>query len=128
VRKRLSGFERKILRKIFGPSKEDNGIWRIKTNKEPDELIRHRNITNYVKSRRLSWFGNINRMSETNIVRKIYKWKPFTIRPVGIPKFRREDEVRNDMRRIKLIKWTEHVQDGLKWKVIVEKAKTVPEL
>jgi len=31
---KLSEFERKILRKIFGPIKEANGIWRIKTNKE----------------------------------------------------------------------------------------------
>jgi len=43
-------FERKILRKIFGPTKEANGIWRIKTNKELDELIKHRNIINYVKA------------------------------------------------------------------------------
>jgi len=27
---RLSVCERKILRKIFGPTKDDNGIWRIK--------------------------------------------------------------------------------------------------
>jgi len=33
-------FERKILRKIFGPTKEVNGIWRIKINKELDELIK----------------------------------------------------------------------------------------
>jgi hypothetical protein len=33
VIQRLSVFERKILRKTFGPTKEDNGIWRIKTNK-----------------------------------------------------------------------------------------------
>jgi len=33
----LSVFERKILRKISGPSKAANGIWRIKTNKELDE-------------------------------------------------------------------------------------------
>ena len=32
----LSVFERKILRKISGPTKEANGIWRIKTNKELD--------------------------------------------------------------------------------------------
>jgi hypothetical protein len=32
-------FERKILRKIFGPTKEDNGKWRIKTNIELDELV-----------------------------------------------------------------------------------------
>jgi hypothetical protein len=32
-------FERKILRKIFGPTEEDEGTWRIKTNKELDELV-----------------------------------------------------------------------------------------
>jgi len=34
--KTLSVFERKILRKIYGPTKEANGIWRTKTNKELD--------------------------------------------------------------------------------------------
>jgi len=29
----IVGFERKILRRIFGPTKE-NQIWRIKTNEE----------------------------------------------------------------------------------------------
>jgi len=43
-------FERKILRKIFEPTKEANSIWRIKTNKELDELIKHWNIINYVKA------------------------------------------------------------------------------
>jgi len=65
--KRLSVFERKVLRKIFGPTKEDNGIWRIKTNKELDELINHRNVINYIKAQRLSWSGHINRMPETSI-------------------------------------------------------------
>ena len=51
---KLSVFERKILRKIFGPTKEANGIWRIKTNKELDELIEHWNIINYVKAQQLS--------------------------------------------------------------------------
>ena len=59
-----------------------------------DELINHRNIINYVKAQRLSWFGHINRMPETNIIRKIYKWKPSTIRPVERPKSRWEDDVR----------------------------------
>jgi len=30
--------------------KEANGIWRIKTNKEMDELIKQQKITNYVKA------------------------------------------------------------------------------
>jgi len=125
---RLSVFEWKILRKIFGPTIEDNGIWGIKTIKELDELINLWNIINYVKTRRLSWFGHMNRMPVTSIVRKMYKCKPFTNRPVGWPKSRWEDDVRNDLKKMKLIKWAEQVQDRLKWNDIVEKAKTPPEL
>jgi hypothetical protein len=47
---------------------------------------------------------------------------------VGRPKSRWEDYVRNGLKKMKLIKWTEQVQDSLKWKDIVKKAKTVPEL
>ena len=104
---RLSVFEREIQRKIFGPTKENNDIWRIKANKELYELINNRNIINYVKAQRLSWFGHINRMPETSIVRKIYKWKPCTSRPVGRSKSRWEDGIRNDLRKLKLIKWAE---------------------
>ena len=102
--KRLSVFERKILREVFGPTKEENGNWRIKTDKELDELIKHRNIINFVKAQRLSWFGHINIVPETSIVKKIYKWKPFTRRPVGRPKSRWEDGVRNDLKKMRLIK------------------------
>jgi hypothetical protein len=128
ILQRLSVYERKILKNIFESTKEDKGIWRIKTNKELDELINHWSIINYVKTERLSWFGHINRMPETSILRKIYKWKPSTSRPVGKPKSRWEDDVRNDLRKTKLIKWLEQVQDRLKWKDIVENTKTLPEL
>jgi len=45
-------FERKILRKIFGPTKEVNGLWRIKTNEELDELIKRKNMIRFIKSQR----------------------------------------------------------------------------
>jgi hypothetical protein len=67
-------------------------------------------------------------MPETGTVKKIYKWKPFTRKPVGSPKSQWEDEVRNDLKKMKLIKWVEQVQHHLKWKDIVEKAKTVSDL
>jgi hypothetical protein len=85
-------------------------------------------MINYVKAQRLSWFGHINRTSETSTVKKIYKWKPFTRRPVGRSKSRWEGDVWNDLKEMKLIKWAGQVQDRLKWKDIVEKAKTLPEL
>ena len=86
VIQKFSLLVRKILRKILGPTKEANGIWRIKTSKELDELIKHRNIINYVKAQRLSWFEHINIMPETSIVKRTHKWKPFTGRPALRPK------------------------------------------
>jgi hypothetical protein len=37
-------FERKILRKISGKTKELKGLWRIKTNEVLDELMQLNNI------------------------------------------------------------------------------------
>ena len=67
-------------------------------------------------------------MPETSTVRKIYKWKPFTSRPVGRPKYRWEDDGRNGLTKVKLIEWAEQVQGRLKWEDVVEKAKTVQEV
>jgi hypothetical protein len=39
-----------VERKIFGLTKENNAIWRIKTNKKLDELIKYWSIINYVKA------------------------------------------------------------------------------
>jgi hypothetical protein len=68
-------FERKILRRIFGPTKE-NQIWRIKTNEELVKLIKHRIIVNYIKAQKLRWFGDVQRMPDTRTVKKIFKWNP----------------------------------------------------
>jgi hypothetical protein len=50
-------FERKILRRIFGPTRKANGEWRLKTNEELEEAINNENIVRYIKYKRLSWFG-----------------------------------------------------------------------
>ena len=68
-------FERKNLRRIFGPTKE-NKIWRIKTNEKVDKLIKHKNVVNYIKAQRLSWFGHVQRMPDTRTVKKIFKLNP----------------------------------------------------
>ena len=49
-----------MLRKVFGPTKERDGTRRIKTNDKLDKLIRHKNIINFTKAQRLSWFGHSN--------------------------------------------------------------------
>jgi hypothetical protein len=58
--KGLMVYERKVLRRIFGPTKERDGTWRIKTNDKLNELIRHTNVINYIKSQILSRFGHLH--------------------------------------------------------------------
>ena len=82
---KLLVFERKVLRGIFGPTKE-NKIWRIKINEELDKLIKHGNIVNYIKAQRLSWFGHIYRMHDTRTTKKILNWNPLTDRKKKDPR------------------------------------------
>jgi hypothetical protein len=69
-------FERKIVRKIFGPTRSDDGNWKIKTNEEINELIKRQNIIWFIKMQRLSWLGHVERMADDNNVKKIKRWKP----------------------------------------------------
>ena len=120
---KLIVFERKILRGMFGPTKE-NQSWRIKNNGELDKLIKHENIVNHIKARRLSWFGHIQRMPEARATKKNFKWNPLTTRPRGRPEYRWEDSIIQDLGQMKIKFWLTCVQDGAKWKDIIHKDKT----
>ena len=120
---RLLVLARKILRRIFGPTKE-NKIWRIRTNEELDILIKHKNIVNCIKAQRLTRFGQVQRMPDTRTVKKIFKWKPLTKRSQGRPKCRWEDNIKQGICQMKIKTWIACVQDQGKWKDVVEKAKT----
>jgi hypothetical protein len=117
-------FERKILRKIFGP-KIENGIWRIKTNQELDEIMKRKNIINFIRAQRLIWLGYIERMQSTRMVKTIFFWKPISRRPIGRQKTRWVDDVRKDTQKLKLPNWKTLAQDRNRWRELVEKAKTL---
>jgi hypothetical protein len=61
--KMLMAWERKILRKIYGPTKE-NGQWRSKTNEELRTKYKSQDIVTVIKIRRLEWLGHVSRMNE----------------------------------------------------------------
>jgi len=44
-------FERRILRKIFGPVKNEDGSWRIRMNYELNELTENADVVRFIKSR-----------------------------------------------------------------------------
>jgi hypothetical protein len=66
-------FERRILRRLFGPTQKENGEWRLKTNEELENIISHENIVRHIKSERLSWLGHVERMPDGRVAKSIYK-------------------------------------------------------
>ena len=67
---RLLVFERRFLRKIYGPTQNNDGTWRIKTNEELETLIKKENIVRFIKSQRSRWAAHVMRMDTTRTVKK----------------------------------------------------------
>ena len=70
IKSKLRVSERKVLRRIYGPTKESDGTWWIKSNDELNRLIGNKNIINYIKTQRLAWFGHVHRMPDNSMVKK----------------------------------------------------------
>jgi len=63
--RRLRVFENRVLRKIFGPRRDEvKGEWRKLHNEELRDLYSLPNIVRVVKSRRMRWMGHVARMRE----------------------------------------------------------------
>jgi hypothetical protein len=90
----LSIFERKILRRIYGPV-QDNGRWRFRY-KELYELYGEPDLVTCIKLKRLQWAGHVQRMEGTRIPKKVFKAKFEGVRSVGKPRKRWEDVVQQD--------------------------------
>jgi hypothetical protein len=70
---KLLAFERKILRKIYGPFKEIDNTSRIRRNFELYRIIGNRNIVNFIRSQRLKWFGHVCKVNSERLVKAIYE-------------------------------------------------------
>jgi hypothetical protein len=65
---RLRVLEDKVLRRIFGPKREEvTGEWRRLHNKELYALYSSPSIIRVIKSRRLKWAGHVARMGRGEV-------------------------------------------------------------
>ena len=76
IKTKLKVFERKVIRRIYGPTKQKDGTWRIKSNEELNRLTGNKTIIIYIKAQRLAWFGRVHRVPDTSMVKKVYEWSP----------------------------------------------------
>ena len=97
--RRLRVFENRVLRKVFGPKRDEvTGEWRKLHNEELNNLYSLPNIVRVVKPRRMRWAGHVARMGEDRGVHRVLMGKPE-------------------------VDWKELVQDRDRWRALVGTVK-----
>ena len=94
-------FENMVLRRIFGPRREEvTGEWRRLHNEELNGWYCSPNTVRVLKSRRMRWAGHVARMDEDRGVYRLLVWKPERRRPLGKPRLRYVDNIRMDLQEV----------------------------
>lgn len=112
---RIATFERRILRRIFGPIKEEDGSYRSRYNAELEALTNGETVIRFVKSQRLRWLGHLIRMPEDTAVKKIFQLKMFGTRRRGRPRERWLDSVVADLKKMNINNWRSRAKDREGW-------------
>jgi hypothetical protein len=110
-----------VLRKIFGPKREEDGLWRKLHNDELRDLYSSLNIVRVIKSRRMRWAGHVARLREERGAYRVLVGKPEGKRPLGRPRRRWEDNIKTDLREIGIdgANWIRLAQDRVQWRAFV---------
>jgi hypothetical protein len=96
-----------VLRKIFGPKREEDVSWRKLHNDEPHDLYSSPNIVRVIKLRRMRWAGHVARMGEGRGVYRVLVGRPECKTPLGRPRRRWEDNIKLNLKEIGM--------DGANW-------------
>jgi hypothetical protein len=98
---RLRVFENRVLRRIFGPKRDEvTGEWRKLHNEELHILYSSSDIMGQIKSRKMRWAGHVACMGEERNVYRVLTGKPEGKRSLGRPRSRWEDGIRIDFSEI----------------------------
>jgi hypothetical protein len=95
---RLRVFEKSVVRKIFGPKREDDGSWRKLHNGELHSLYSSPKIVKVVKSRRMRWAGHVACMRELRGIYRVLVGRSEWKRPLGRPRHSWKNNIKMNLR------------------------------
>jgi hypothetical protein len=121
---RLRVSENRVLRKIFGPKREEDESWRKLHNDELHNLYSSPNILRVIKSTRMRWAGHVAHMGEGRGVYRVLVGRPEGKRPLGRPRCRWDDNINMDPRKIGIdsVNWIRLAQGKVEWRAFVSTA------
>jgi hypothetical protein len=97
---RLRVFENRVLRRIFGPKRDEvTGGWRKLYNEELRDMYSLPSLIRIIKSRRMRWAGHVARMGEKRNTYRLSVGKPEGKRPLRRRRHRWVDNIRIDLWR-----------------------------
>jgi hypothetical protein len=102
--------KKKIFRRIYGPKYED-GEWKIRTNRELEELSKGENIGKWIKGQRIRGLDHLERMKENRMPKKIFTQELEGTRRRGRPRKGWREEVERDLQVLGVRRWRELVID-----------------
>ena len=126
LERRLEVFERTILRRIFGPVRDEvTGEWRWRHNQELMDLARIPVITSIQRSYRLRWAGHVARMGDERTPKRVMMGQLQGRRPLGRPKKRWSDNLREDLQQLGVDhrRWMEQAAERRTWRRLVRAAR-----
>ena len=115
----LGVFERKILRKIYGPT-IDNGEYRRRMTHELYQLYASIDIVKRIKMARLRWLGHVSRMEENEPARKIFEDVLEGRRKIGRPRLRWKDQVDESLQKLSVTNWRQKAKDRAGWRSMLK--------
>jgi hypothetical protein len=119
---RLRVSENRVLRRIFGPKRDEvTGGWRKLHNEELHGLYSSPSIIREIKARRRRWAGHVARMGEVRGAYNILVGRPEGRRPLGRPTRRWQDNIKMDLGDIGFgdVDWIHLDQDRDRWRALV---------
>jgi len=116
-------FERRILRRIFGPLNE-NEIWRRRYNHEIYQLFKEISFSEFVRLQRLRWAGHVVRMPDNRLPKRALDSRMQGRRPNRRPRKRWEDGVTEDAQNLIGVRtWRRVALDRQCWRRKIKEAK-----
>jgi hypothetical protein len=114
-------FFRTLLRRIFGPKREEDGSWRKLHNDELHSLYSSLNVVRVIKSRWMRWVGHMTRFGGGERCYRVLVGRPEGKRPLGRSRCRWEDNIKMDFREIGIdeANWIQLAQDSVQWGAIL---------